>query len=629
VWLHFDGIAQQGDVWLDGDYVGDTEGYFVPHRFEITDQAAARRDHVLAVDVSCRPFDDEGGRTDLTGAYQDPELSGAAGLNPGGIWRGVHVATSGTSAIAHFRARCLDADPRRARIGLRCVFDTPEAGEVVLRTQVAGIDHDFTHSAAAGENRVEWTVDVAEPELWWPHTLGDQPIHDLRCALVVDGREHDERRRRIGLRSVRMRQWTLHVNGERLYTKGVGLLPTRPRPADASSAEIVGDVRAARDAGADLIRLVAHIARPELYQAADDLGLLIWQDLPVRGVMARSTRTQAVRQAREAVDLLAHHPSVAVWCAHDEPHPTPDPPTATPPLLSQQRPSWNRSVLDRSLKRVLERTDGSRPVVSHTNVSPAFPELDGTTSHLWFGWAAGRAADLAPALARTPRMGRFVSALGAASVDPRLAMLQYRHWPAVDWDAIGAACGVDPRSLHHLVPPDARMDGERWAELTRVAQAEVVRTTVELLRRVKYRPNAGFVQFALADATAAGGYGLLDHERRPKPAWQAMVDACREVIVVADPLPPVVRPGERIDVDVHVVSDRRRELTAAEVRATVVGPVGPLATQRWTGGIPADDCAFIGRVGARVPFLDGELVLDLELTAGDVAVTNRYRAVIG
>src|SRR5437763_712048 len=36
-WLTFDGLFYQGDVWLDGTYVGDTEGYFIPHTFEVTD----------------------------------------------------------------------------------------------------------------------------------------------------------------------------------------------------------------------------------------------------------------------------------------------------------------------------------------------------------------------------------------------------------------------------------------------------------------------------------------------------------------------------------------------------------------------------------------------------------------
>lgn len=630
--LCFDGIAQQGDVWLDGAYVGDTDGYFVPHHFEVTDLLGDRTAHVLGVDVTCPPFGDPDNRSSLTGALQDPELSGAAGENPGGIWRGVRIHETGPVAIRHFRAVCLDANPTRARLALRCVFDAPDGGTVVLRTRVAGQEHEQTHSAAVGENRVEWTFDVPAPSLWWPHTLGDQPLHDLRCDVVAAGEVSDHREVRIGFRTVSLKHWVLRVNGEALFLKGTGMLPTTPRPGDATPQQVEGDVGAAVEAGLDFLRVIAHVARPELYRAADEAGLLIWQDLPLRGVMARGVRGQATRQAREAVDLLGHHPSVAVWCAHDEPFRRPDVPAATPPVLGQQPPSWNRDVLDRSVRRTLTRTDGSRPVVLHTAVPPHFPTLDGTTSHLWFGWADGRAADLAAATARLPRMARFVTAFGAASVDPTDPAVLDTRWPMIDWERLGRSVGARAVSLQHLVPPPGIHDGATWATLTRAAQAEVVKTSIELLRRLKYRPTGGFAQFYLADPSPTGGFGVLDHERRPKPAWQALVDACRPVIVVADPLPPVVQRGETLALAVHVVSDRREPIADATVRATVRtldadgAAVGEDHTQAWGGTIPADECALIGRVTAAVADGAAQVVVDLELTGETVTATNRYQA---
>ncbi|MDG2028503.1 MAG: hypothetical protein P8J50_15455 [Acidimicrobiales bacterium] len=630
-WLCLDGIAQQGDVWLDGGYVGDTEGYFVPHRFEITDLLDDREHHVLGVDVNCSRFGDADNRTNTMGAVLDPELTGAAGANPGGVWGAVYIHETGTVAIRFFRAICLDANPTRARMSMRCVFDAPDGGPITLRTRVAGHEHEHVHAAAAGENRVEWTFDVPAPELWWPHQLGEQPLSDLRCDVLANGEIHDHRSVRVGFRSVEMKNWTLRVNGKPLFLKGVGMLPTTPRPGDATPQQVAGDVGAAREAGLDLIRVIAHIARPELYDAADELGVLVWQDMPLRGVMARGVRSQATRQAREAVDLLAHHPSVAIWCAHDEPFRRPEPPTATPPVMTQQKPSWNRDVLDRSVKRVLTRTDGSRPVIPHTAVPPHFPSLDGTTSHLWFGWHDGRAADLAPAVARLPRMARFVTAFGAASVTDGTDIVMDPRWPAIDWDGLAARTGARAASLHHLVPPNGVADGNTWATLTQAAQAEVVKTSIELLRRLKYQPTGGFVQFYLADASPEGGFGVLDHERQPKPAWQAMVDACRPVIVVADPLPAVVHRGEAVQFAVHVISDRRDQLADAVVRATVSAhgtgdEVIEERSQAWGGDIAADECARIGDTSFIVPDGATRIVVDLELTAADISRTNRYHA---
>jgi beta-mannosidase len=621
-WLQFDGITQQGDVWLDGAYLGDTEGYFVPHAFEVTDLLAERREHLVAVDVTCRRFADPDNRSTLTGALQDPELCGTTTMVPGGIWRPVSLRATGPTAILHFRAICLDANPARARMALRVVIDAPEAGPVGLRTRVAETEHELVHSAAAGENRVEWTVEVPAPDLWWPHSLGLQPLHDLRLDVVVDGEVHDTRQVSTGFRSVRMHDWALVVNGERMFAKGTSVLPTRPLLGEASEPEVIADVARAQEAGLELIRPVAHIARPELYEAADRSGMLVWQDLPIRGVMSRGVKDQARRQAREAVDLLGHHPSIVVWCAHDEPFARPVNPGPTPPVIGQQRPSWNRAVLDRSIRRVLDRTDGSRPVVNHTAVPPHLPTLEGTTSHLWFGWHGGRPADVAQAISRIPRMGRFITAFGAASVDPGSVGI---NWPDIDWTELGELCAAEPRSLRAFIATETAADGSTWAEMTRTAQADVVKTIIELLRRLKYRPTGGFILHTLFDPGPAGGFGVLGSTREPKPAWDALVAACRPVIVVADPLPVDLEPGQQLDLAVHVVSDLRHELSDAVIEARLVGPgETPLLTRRWAGLVRADSCELIGHVAAASPSRPGPVELQLELRAAGRVVENRY-----
>ena len=587
-WLRIEGLAQQGDIWLDGSYLGNTDGYFVPHELEVTEQLAVRSDHLLAVDATCLRFGDPDNRTLLTGALQDPELCGVDDLIVGGVWQPVRLRSSGSVAIRHARAVCAEVsipnhrgrgrgDGRTsARLELRAVLDVPGGGAVQLRTTVAGTEHTHDHHAADGENRVEWHVDVVDPPLWWPHALGEQRLCDLAMEAMVGGDVHDRRLFRIGFRSVEMRRWVLHVNGERLFVKGANLLPTQRLLGAASPSEVANDVRAARKAGLDMIRPLAHIARPELYDTADELGMLIWQDLPLRGVMSRSVVGEARRQAREAVDLLGHHPSVAVWCAHDEPFPRAKRPSATPPAVSRLGPSWNRDVLDRRLGRVLSRCDGSRPVVHHTDVPPHFPSLEGTTSQLWFGLHGGRAADLAPTLAMMPTMGQFVSAFGTpVSAD----------------------------------------------------QPEVVKTTIEILRRLKYRPTGGFLLHALADvgagpgrseSAAAGGFGVLDSLRRPKPGWQALVNACRPLIVVADPLPQLVRAGDRLEGAVHVVNDTRADVEDMQVHARALGPDGRvISEQRWGGTAGADDCVLVGRIAADVPAgQPGTLTVELTLTAG-------------
>src|SRR6185436_20248674 len=61
-WVIFDGVFYQGDVWLDGAYLGDPEGYFFPHSFDVTALSRLGDDHVLAVEVTCNPERGTSGR---------------------------------------------------------------------------------------------------------------------------------------------------------------------------------------------------------------------------------------------------------------------------------------------------------------------------------------------------------------------------------------------------------------------------------------------------------------------------------------------------------------------------------------------------------------------------------------
>jgi hypothetical protein len=132
---------------------------------------------------------------------------------------------------------------------------------------------------------------------------------------------------------------------------------------------------------------------------------------------------------------------------------------------------------------------------------------------------------------------------------------------------------------------------------------------------------------SFGDSHPAASWAVLDHRRNPKPAYLALVDACRPVIVVADRLPATVEPGQALALDVHVVSDLRQPLDRARVDAGLTWPGGGY-DWHWEGDVPADGCVRVGTLQAIVPDEAGELVLDLAVHTAEQAATNRYTAVI-
>lgn len=630
-WLELDGIFYQGDVWLDGDYLGDTEGYFIRHAFDVTDALLARSDHTLAIEVNSAPGGANGKRRALLGVFE-----GGNGLvpdrNPGGIWAGVRLRHTGPVRIQAVRAICLQANPARAVVSVRAMLVTSAPRTVHVITEIAGTEHRADHPIAEGLNEVEWRVEIPNPDLWWPRRLGDQPLYELDVRVETRTDEvSDQHGQRIGLRAVSVRRFQTFVNGERIFLKGVNVAPANPMLARTTPADIHRQFQLAADAGLDLVRPYAHVASDLFYDRADELGMLVWQDLPLLGSASNSLRGQAVRQARAMVDQLGHHPSIYTWNAHVSP--APDWMEARPPsgrrlaekIAGHQLPTWTKSVLDRSIKRVFESQDGSRNATGFTGVLPHLPRLEGSATHLWFGWRRGAERDLPEFAARWPSQVRFVSEFGAQSIPHDASFVDDASWPDLDWEAL-AAHGYEAASFATYVPPDGHATFESWREATQLYQAGLLRRQIEALRRIKYRPAGGFCIHHLMDATPAVSGSLVESNGTAKLAFQAVVDACRPVIVVADRPPARVRPGDPVALDIHVVSDLDQNLTGAVVDAELTWHGG---SHRWRfgGDIGPDTVARVGTLSWVVPDAPGLATLHLQLS-GPVDAVNRYDTTI-
>ena len=90
----------------------------------------------------------------------------------------------------------------------------------------------------------------------------------------------------------------------------------------------------------------------------------------------------------------------------------------------------------------------------------------------------------------------------------------------------------------------------------------------------------------------------------------------------------VVFATDTLALDVHVISDLRKQLRDMRCTATLRWPGG---SHQWTwqGDVPPDSCVRVGIVQFVVPEVQGELWLDLTLEHPAVAATNRYTTTTG
>ena len=387
-WVVLDGVFYQADVWLDGAYLGDPEGYFFPHTFEITGPGPARHR------ARARRRGGLRATAGPTGQAQPDRRLPALGLHGSGLEpRRPLAAACASSAtgpvrIDRMRVLCRDAD---ARAGQRLV-----AGRARQRRAPApSAPHDRRRRASSSE--LEQSL-ATRDQRRRVDLRRRQPPAVVALRRSATSRSDHRRGRGLGRRraepraiacapgcaQVAMHDWVLSVNGERMFLKGVNPARRRMALGEATPAELRRDVVLAAEAGLDLLRVHGHITRPELYDAADELGMLIWQDFPLQWGYARSV-AQAGGAPGGGGRRPARPPPVDRHLVRPQraPGPRRAPGRArrlagAPPSSSSSRPGAadleQESILDRSHQAgARERADGTRPVIAHSGVAPAPP----------------------------------------------------------------------------------------------------------------------------------------------------------------------------------------------------------------------------------------------------------------
>ena len=631
-WLEFAGAFYSSRVWLDGELLGHyADGYFVPLALDITEQSRRRQDHQLLVEVACPRPKSMRAKRQLTGVFEHWDFNDPS-WNPGGLWRDVTLRETGTARISRCRLLCTSATERAATLQVHVELDVDRPIRIALDVQVGALaSQSIERFFHAGKSRVELEIPVTGHSLWWPYALGESPLYDVQVSARVGSAISDVWHGRTGLRTVTVDKWQFRVNGERLFIKGTTLVPTRMALGEATQDEFQRDVSLAKAAGFDLVKVIGHVSRPELYDAADGAGLLVWQDLPLHRGYGPTVLRAARRQAVATVDLLGHHPSIALWCAHSTPFASAVSPAGrlgkarlALRVASHYTPSFNRTVLDGTVSRTLTRVDPTRKVVAHSGLLPG--PNGGSDPHLYFGWYQGQQTDLDHFADLIPRAARFVGEFGAQAVPDAAEFMQTERWPHLDWSTLAQRYSFQSEPFDRYARPAAFASFDAWRSASQRYQADVCRSQIEALRVRKYQPVGGFVHFCLNDGAPGVTWSLVDHAGTPKLAYYTAQRACQSVIVVARGLRTVQRPGEHTDVEVHVVNDSSKALEPAHVQLTIDD--GPVVAS-WRGSVPPDSSTFVGRATLQMPDADARtVVVHVSLDAHNFRTCNDYAITI-
>lgn len=367
VWLNFRGINYKAELFLNGKRLNRTthEGMFLRKSFNITPYLHTDAPNILAVivyppDPVGNPNGGQGGDGRIAQNVTMQYTPGWDWIQPvrdrnTGIWDEVSITTTGPVRLQSPFVRTEVPGIRSPRaekqkeafvhttVEVENTTDQPLKGLLICETDGRRLTRQV--SLLPNENKeVSFpALSIAHPRLWWPNGIGAQPLYAMRISFEVDGQLSDCNRFRYGIREITSEKCPItggrqfFVNGQKIYMPGgnyinsdwlLRLSPERYRDEVRFHAEM--NLRMIRVWGGALLE------RPEFYEACDEYGLLVFQDLWGSGdcngawedPMKKDSRERRweypdnhalfIASVEDQVKMIRNHPSLCFWCGANE-----------------------------------------------------------------------------------------------------------------------------------------------------------------------------------------------------------------------------------------------------------------------------------------------------------------------
>ncbi|TGE05988.1 glycoside hydrolase family 2 protein [Hymenobacter fodinae] len=195
-------------------------------------------------------------------------------------------------------------DPGAYTIRLRvCERGAPASAEPIATS-------DFPLNLPAGQIHQRVVMEVPNAQLWSPEAPN---LYRLEAQLIDSDGYAAEIEAHFGLRKIEARGRYIYLNNEPTYLDGILY-----QPGTATYEETKRHMYAMKELGCNLVRV--HIAGvdPRIYNLADELGLLLWVEVPSPHSSTSRSRANHRAELLRMVELIETHPSVVIWSLYNE-----------------------------------------------------------------------------------------------------------------------------------------------------------------------------------------------------------------------------------------------------------------------------------------------------------------------
>src|SRR5678816_3572214 len=313
--LHFEGAGQKTEVFIHTDKVGAHVGGYDEFTIDITDQVNARPkimgEAAVPVAVMC---DNSRDLEMIPSNLSDFNLYG-------GLYRYVNLVYVAAISIerVHVVAELLPNGKAKVTVRARLHNPLELKTELDLELKIYGPNHQVVHSESSKVNPWKDTRDLStfvidSPSLWSPK---EPSLYFCRVTLASDDRGISRIGERFGVRSFEfVKNGPFKLNGERLLIRGTQRHEDHAGVGAAMTDELMGkEMQLIKDLGANFIRLGHFQQSRTILNLCDELGLLVWEEIPWcrGGLGGERYKEQARRMLPNMIDKHRNHPSIIIW----------------------------------------------------------------------------------------------------------------------------------------------------------------------------------------------------------------------------------------------------------------------------------------------------------------------------
>lgn len=305
--LNFGAVDYEATVFVNGDELTHHVGGFDGFSVDATDSLVEGENEIVV-----RVADTTG---DQPRGKQSNDPSGIFYTPASGIWQTVWMEPTPASHIEK-----VDTTPD---LDSESLLVNVEADEVSSGAEIEAraIDADGNEvGSVTGTANEELELSIAEPNLWSPE---DPYLYDLEVDLV-DGEQTDSVNSYFGMRSIEVSEidgnQRILLNGEQTFlnsTLDQGYWPDGVYTAPTDEA-LAWDIQETKDLGFNTIRKHIKVEPERWYHHADEIGMMVWQDMPNGDNESDEAREQFRSELETMVDQFGHHTSIIGWIPFNE-----------------------------------------------------------------------------------------------------------------------------------------------------------------------------------------------------------------------------------------------------------------------------------------------------------------------